>query len=47
MIHLGSAMSRADVRFYTELINMANRAFPQKKPIEIVKLTKDRIDFGF
>lgn len=46
-IYLGAKMSRADVSFYTELINMANRAFPQKKPIEIVKLTKDRIDFGF
>lgn len=46
-IYLGAKMSRADVSFYTELINMANRAFPQKKPIEIVKLTKDYIDFGF
>ena len=46
-IYLGAKMSRADVSFYTELINMANRAFPQKKPIEIVKLTKDEIDFGF
>ena len=46
-IYLGAKMSRADVSFYTELINMANRAFPQKKPIEIVKLTKDDIDFGF
>lgn len=46
-IYLGAKMSRADVSFYTELINMANRAFPQKKPIEVVKLTKDYIDFGF
>lgn len=46
-IYLGAKMSRADVSFYTELINMANRAFPQKKPIKIEKLTKDRIDFGF
>lgn len=46
-IYLGAKMSRADVSFYTELINMANRAFPQKKPIEIVKHTKDEIDFGF
>lgn len=46
-IYLGAKMSRADVSFYTELINMANRAFPQKKPIKIEKITKDRIDFGF
>lgn len=46
-IYLGAKMTRADVSFYTELINMANRAFPQKKPIEVVKLTKDYIDFGF
>lgn len=46
-IYLGAKMSRADVSFYTELINMANKAYPKKKPIEIVKLTKDDIDFGF
>lgn len=46
-IYLGAKMSRADVSFYTELINMANKAYPKKKPIEFVKLTKDDIDFGF
>lgn len=46
-IYLGAKMSRTDVSFYTELIMMANKAYPQKKPIEIVKLTKDNIDFGF
>lgn len=46
-IYLGAKMSRADVSFYTELINMANKAYLQKKPIEFVKLTKDDIDFGF
>lgn len=40
-------MSRADVSFYTELINMANKAYPKKKPIKVEKLTKDEIDFGF
>ena len=46
-IYLGAKMSRADVSFYTELIKMANKAYPQKKPIKIEKLTKDDIDFGF
>lgn len=46
-IYLGAKMSRADVSFYTELINMANKAYPQKKPITVEKLTKDDIDFGF
>lgn len=46
-IFLGAKMSRADVSFYSELIKMANKAYPQKKPINIVKLTKDCIDFGF
>lgn len=46
-IYLGAKMSRADVSFYTELINMANKAYPQKKPIKVEKLTKDEIDFGF
>ena len=46
-IYLGAKMSRADVSFYTELINMANKAYPKKKPIKVEKLTKDDIDFGF
>ena len=46
-ISLGAKMSRADVSFYTSLIEMANKAYPQKKPIKIKKLTKDEIDFGF
>lgn len=46
-IYLGAKMSRADVSFYTSLIEMANKAYPQKKPIKIKKLTKDDIDFGF
>lgn len=46
-IFLGARMGRSDVRFYTELIEMANKAFPNKKPIKVVKLTKDHIDFGF
>ena len=46
-IYLGAKMSRADVSFYTELINMANKAYPKKKPIKVEKLTKDEIDFGF
>lgn len=46
-IYLGAKMSRADVSFYTELINMANKAYPKKKPIKYDKLTKDDIDFGF
>ena len=46
-IFFGSKMSRADVGFYTSLIEMANKANPQKKPIKPVKLTKDDIDFGF
>ena len=46
-IFFGAKMSRADVSFYTELINMANKAYPKKKPIKVEKLTKDDIDFGF
>lgn len=46
-IFFGAKMSRADVSFYTSLIEMANKANPQKKPIKVVKLTKDNIDFGF
>lgn len=46
-VFLGAKMSRADVSFYKELIAMANKAYPQKKHIEVVKLTKDDIDFGF
>lgn len=46
-IFFGAKMSRADVSFYTELINMANKAYPKKKPIKYDKLTKDDIDFGF
>ena len=46
-IYLGAKMSRADVSFYTSLIEMANKANPQKKPIKVEKLTKDDIDFGF
>lgn len=46
-IYLGAKMSRADVSFYTELINMANKAYPKKRPIKVEKLTKDDIDFGF
>lgn len=46
-IYLGAKMSRADVSFYTELINMANKAYPKKIPIKVEKLTKDDIDFGF
>ena len=46
-IYLSAKMSRADVSFYTELINMANKAYPKKKPIKVEKLTKDDIDFGF
>lgn len=46
-IFLGSKMSRADVSFYTALIEMANNANPKKKAINVVKLTKDDIDFGF
>ena len=46
-IYLGAKMSRADVSFYTSLIEMANKANPQKKPIKVEKLTKDEIDFGF
>ncbi len=46
-IFLGAKMSRADVSFYKELIEMANKAYPQKKLIKYVKFTKDDIDFGF
>lgn len=46
-IFFGAKMSRADVSFYTELINMANKAYPKKKSIKVEKLTKDDIDFGF
>lgn len=46
-IYLGAKMSRADVSFYTALVDLANKANPQKKPIKVVKLTKDDIDFGF
>jgi len=46
-IFFSSKMSRADVSFYTSLIEMANKANPQKRPIKVVKLTKDDIDFGF
>lgn len=46
-IFLGAKMSRADASFFKELIEMANKAYPKKKPIEVVKLTKDDIDFGF
>ena len=46
-IYLGAKMSRADVSFYTSLIEMANKANPQKRPIKVEKLTKDDIDFGF
>lgn len=46
-IYLGAKMSRTDVSFYTELINMANKAYPKKKHIKVEKLKKDDIDFGF
>ncbi len=46
-IYFGAKMSRADVSFYKELSEMANKAYPQKKPIKYVKFTKDDIDFGF
>lgn len=46
-IFFGSKMSRTDVSFYSQLIEMVNKANPTKEPIKIVKLTKDDIDFGF
>jgi len=46
-IFFGSKMSRPDVSFYSQLIEMVNKANPTKEPIKIVKLTKDDIDFGF
>lgn len=45
-IFLGAKMSRADASFFKELIEMANKAYPKKRPIEVVKLTKEDIDFG-